>query len=61
MSKRTSSNPALILLSMLGVWWTLLVLAVVSGHSAAWFLVKWSPVVLVPWGAWDITRTTCRR
>jgi hypothetical protein len=31
------------------VWWTALLAAVTFQSQWAWFLVKWSPLVLIPW------------
>lgn len=55
-SRNKRGSVAIILLSVFVVWWTLVVFAWVSGAQEAWTLVKWSPVVLVPWALVDIAR-----
>jgi hypothetical protein len=55
-SKGRRGSVAVILLSVLCLWWTLVVFAYVSGAQEAWALVKWSPAVLIPWALVDIAR-----
>jgi hypothetical protein len=55
-SKGKAGSVAVILLSAFVLWWTLFVFAWVSGAPESWALVKWSPIVLIPWALVDIAR-----
>jgi hypothetical protein len=55
-SKGKTGSVSVILLSVFALWWTLFVFAWVSGVQEAWALVKWSPLVLIPWALVDIAR-----
>jgi hypothetical protein len=50
------SGVGVILGSMFFVWWALFVMAYVTDSDTLWFLVKWSPCLLIPWGVIDVLR-----
>ncbi|AWN05309.1 hypothetical protein SEA_IBANTIK_87 [Streptomyces phage Ibantik] len=54
--KISLSGVGIILGSMFVVWWVLFVMAYVTDSDTLWFLVKWSPCVLIPWGVIDVWR-----
>lgn len=57
MSRRFNlSSVGTILGSMFVVWWALFVLAYVTDSDTLWFLTRWSPCLLIPWGAIDVWR-----
>jgi hypothetical protein len=45
-----------IVLSMFAIWWAILAFTVMFPVDDSWWLVRWSPVALIPWAIVDIVR-----